>query len=155
MAPAAAKDSNPNNPASASTPAVSGSVSGELALARIVPMSQTARQLVTIVPSRTVLSDDAEPDAEPDDDDDVEEPTIDGAPLRRFAVAQPRAERAGKRSARHGTRGDRRSEDLGQPLNRHGRAWPDHPRVSWSKAAPMPANSWILVPSTRMTNERT
>jgi hypothetical protein len=40
---------------------------------------------------------------------------------------------------------------LKQQLHRHGRAWPDHPRISMGKAAKPPANSWVLVLSTRMT----
>ena len=36
-------------------------------------------------------------------------------------------------------------------LHRHGRAWHDHPRVYRCRTELPRANSWILVPSTRMT----
>ena len=36
-------------------------------------------------------------------------------------------------------------------LVRHGRTWSDHPRVSLSKARRQQANSWMVVPSTTMT----
>jgi hypothetical protein len=44
--------------------------------------------------------------------------------------------------------------DLAFILDRHGRTWSDHPRVSIGQALLRQANSWMVVPSTRLSGTK-